>query len=165
VAQLLSTVQLDSSDEAVYEHTARPGEWAVPGTFVFWDLTDEALQEGKTAQAFRHGFLGLESFGHSTLVCVSEIDTAELETLAETLARHFVEHYGAPGIEEAMPVAREELELAASLCEHEVGTLLAVERELVGGEIKERFKVVRDRRRGVDHEAVKLWEIVTDEGR
>jgi hypothetical protein len=105
----------------------------------------------------------LDSFGHSTLVCVSEIEADELESLAHTLARHFVEHYGAPDIEAALPVAREELELAASLCEHEVGTLLAVERELVGGEIKERFKVVRDRRRGVDHETVKLWEIVPDE--
>jgi hypothetical protein len=138
VAQFLSTVRLDSSDEAVFERAADPGEWAVPGNFAFWDLPDEALREGKTAQ---------------------------LESLAEDLARHFVEQYGAPNLEAALPVALEEIELAAELCEHEVGTLLAVERELVNGEIKERFKVVRDRRRGVDHATVKLWEIVPDEGR
>jgi hypothetical protein len=165
VAQFLSTVRLDSSDEAVFERAAGPGEWAVPGSFAFWDLPDEALREGKTAQAFRQGFLGLSSFGHSTLVCVSEIDAAQLESLAGDLARHFVERYGAPDLEAALPVAREEIGLAADLCEHEVGTLLAVEREVVDGEIKERFKVVRDRRRGVDHATVKLWEIVPDEGR
>lgn len=160
----LSTVRLDGSDEAVFERAAAPGEWAVPGSFTFWDLPDEALRQGKTAQAFRQGFVGLTSFGHATLVCVSEIDARELESLAEDLARHFVQHYGAPDLKAALPIAREEVELAAGLCEHEVGTLLTVERELVDGEIRERFKVVRDRRRGVDHATVKLWEIVPDEG-
>lgn len=164
MTRLLTCVRLDDSDRHAYEQAADAGEWCVPGGFAFWDLDDRALTEGKSAEAFRHGFLGLRSYGRSTVVCVGEIPDDELQAVTEALARHLVERYGAPSIEAAMPVAREELALAQSLCEQPVGTLLTVERELIGGEIAERFKVVRDRRGGVDHDGLKLWELVPDAG-
>ncbi|MFQ5763830.1 MAG: DUF6505 family protein, partial [Rhodospirillales bacterium] len=64
------TIRLDESDRRVFERAAEPGEWAIPGTFVFADA-DPATLSGKARQAFAHGFLGLESFGWSTLVEVA----------------------------------------------------------------------------------------------
>ena len=44
--KLLRTIRLDPSDTFVFEHAAEPGEWAVPGAFVFWN--EDVLQlEGK----------------------------------------------------------------------------------------------------------------------
>ena len=50
-------VRLDESDERVYETAAAPGEWAVPGAFVFLEV-DIDQASGKVREAFRHGFLG-----------------------------------------------------------------------------------------------------------
>jgi len=44
--KLLRTIQLDASDTFVFAKAAEPGEWAVPGAFVFWD-SDPAVLEGK----------------------------------------------------------------------------------------------------------------------
>ena len=74
------TIQLDSSDSQVYERPATPGEWAVPGSFVFLD-TDPGEMTSKQRQAFGRGFLGTESFGWSTLVEVAEIDPLEYDAI------------------------------------------------------------------------------------
>ncbi len=66
------------------------------GAFLFADADPEALG-GKAKVAMRSGFLGVESFGWSTLVVVSEASAAEREAAIEALARRFVERLGAPG--------------------------------------------------------------------
>ena len=93
----LRIVRLDDSDTQTYEIAAAPGEWAVVGTFHFWDADLENLS-GKARQAFVHGFLGTDSFGWGTLVVINEISTTELEALSMRLATHLVNQFGAPDI-------------------------------------------------------------------
>lgn len=150
-------VRLDESDERVYETAAAAGEWAVPGAFVFLDV-DVAQADGKRREAFRHGFLGTDSFGWSTLVQVEEIALTEYAAVVERLARHLMQRFNAPTLDAAREMAREEAAFAVSICEHPRHTLLAVDR-LVGEEgIEENFRVVRPPS-GLDHEKVKLWKM------
>ncbi len=151
-------IRLDRSDLEVYEAAAEPGEWAVPGAFAFADA-DPADLTGKVRQAFAHGFLGTESFGWTTLVEVAEIDEASYERVVVRLARHFADRYGAPDRAAAMPAARKETEFAASLCDHKLHSLLAVERELAEEGVVERFKVIQPPR-GAQH--AKIWSIVEE---
>ncbi len=137
------TLRLDPSDTVVFPRAAEPGEWAVPGGFAFWDDTPEAL-EGKRRQAFRGGFLGLRSFGWSTLVEVAEATPGEREAALAALAAHIRAEYGAPDAAAAHAAAAEELGFAESLCEgHAPGTVLAVTRSHdEGGEVRERFRTL-----------------------
>ena len=154
------TMQLDLSDWQVFDRTAEPGEAAVSGAFAFADADPETL-DGKPAQAFRNGFLGVESFGRSTFVMVGEIGEADYETAVDRLAAHFVASYGAPDLEAARPAARAEAAFAASLCDHPVGTLIIVERSFGPDGIVERFRTI-DRRQDGEH--AKIWEIARDDG-
>ena len=153
-------IRLDESDAQVYDRTATPGEWAVPGSFVFVDK-DPAELEGKVLQAFGHGFLGTESFGWSTMVEVAEISEFEYQGVIDRLAAYFVQSFGAPDIDTALPAAREEASFAASICDHELHTLLMLEREAGDDGIVERFKVVR--LNAADHSKIKLWSLDEDE--
>lgn len=152
------TIRLDASDAHIFEPAAEPGELAVSGAFAFGRLEPEEIT-GKTRQAFANGFLGLGSFGRSTLVAVAEIGDEEFERAVASLARHFVEQFGAPDIEAAMQAAREEAEFAASLCDHPVNMLLTVSREFGDGGIVERFGTVEPARAGIP---VKVWEAADD---
>lgn len=153
-------IRLDESDNRVYEPPSIPGEWAVSGSFAFIDR-DPALLRGKPAQAFRNAFLGTESFGWSTLVAVEEIGIVEYAAVLDRLATYFAAHYGAPDRAAALAAAHEEAEFAASLCEHPLHTLLAVERRIENGEIVEEFRVVRPT--GADHARVRLWGIENED--
>ncbi len=148
-------IRLDNSDESAFLVAAEPGEWAVPGTFEFYDTDPEQLT-GKSAEAFTHGFLGVVSFGRTTLVEVAEISDAEHADVVQRLAEHFVTRYGAPDHEIAMPAALEEAEFALSICEHPVHTLLMIERELSGEGIREKFKVVKPLDAS-GHADIRLW--------
>jgi hypothetical protein len=140
--KLARAVHLDDSDRNVYFAPARTGEWCATGGFEFSDWTQADLV-GKPRQAFAHGWLGLETFGRVTFVAVTPIEPAEIERLAEDLARHFHEIYGAPSPEAALPVAREELAFMAELCEdHDENTLLAVQRELTEAGVREGFRAI-----------------------
>ncbi|MDH3453004.1 MAG: DUF6505 family protein, partial [Gammaproteobacteria bacterium] len=44
-------VRLDASDESAFARAAQPGEWAVPGSFEFYDIEPEQVA-GKLAEAF-----------------------------------------------------------------------------------------------------------------
>ena len=154
-------VRLDDSDERVYETTAAAGEWAVPGAFVFLDVDFEQAN-GKTREAFRHAFLGTDSYGWSTLVQVDEITLAEYTAVVERLAQYFVQRYNAPNIDAARQMAQEEATFATSICEHPRHTLLAVDRAIGDEGIEENFRVVRPPS-GLDHEKVKIWKMVDDE--
>ena len=153
------TVRLDASDAQVFEKAASPGEWAVPGSFAFQDCRPEQL-ETKARLAFASGWLGTESFGWSSLVEVAEIDEAGFFQVVERLARHFVEHYGAPSLAEALPTARAQADDAAELCEHGVHTLLALEREMTDAGITERFRVIQPSR-AKDH--AQIWSLVEED--
>lgn len=157
--KLPRTIQLDRSDLRVFRHAAEPGEWAVSGGFAFADQ-DPAELDRKDSLAFHSGWLGTESFGRSTLVEVAEIEEAAFFQVVERLARHFVERYGAPDLVSALPVARAEADHAASLCEHKVHTLLAIERELTESGLVERFRIIRPK---PDQDHARIWEIVPEE--
>jgi hypothetical protein len=151
-------IRLDSSDVHVFHRAAEPGEWAVPGGFAFLER-DPAGFDNKEKLAFHSGWLGTASFGRATLVEVAEIAEAEFFQVVERLARHFVEHHGAPGLGAALPVAREEADQAAALCEHKLHTLLALERALGDDGLVERFRVIQPAR-ALDH--AKIWQIVPE---
>lgn len=135
------TVRLDESDLHVYERAAEPGEWAIPGSFVFSGLDGAALT-GKIAQAFATGFLGLASFGWSSLVKVAEMPEEEFDTLANSLAAHFVARYGAPDIATALPTAHQELEFAMKLCDQPEGTMISIKRVNQDDGIRESFRLI-----------------------
>src|SRR5688500_20043599 len=95
VIRLPRTIRLDASDTVVFSVAAEPGEWAVAGTFVFAGRSPETLSR-KEQIAFRTGFLGIASFGHSTLVVVSEASEEERAAAVEALAGQLVARLGAP---------------------------------------------------------------------
>ena len=142
--KLPRTIRLDPSDTFVFERAAASGEWAVSGTFVFWD-EDPATLSQKQRVAMRSGFLGVESFGWSTLAIVTEATEAEREAVVERLAGHLLEKFGAPNLAAARLAAEDEVAYAASLCDHAPQTLLAVQRSVEDGEIRERFRTLRPR--------------------
>jgi hypothetical protein len=142
--KLLRTIRLDPSDTFVFERAAEPGEWAVPGAFMFWD-GDPAAMDGKRRAAFRSGFLGVQSLGWSTLVQVVEAGDDDRLAAIDTLAKHLVADFGAPGIAEAMAAAQDEFAFTASLCEHPPDILIAVHRTVENGEIREAFRTLRPR--------------------
>lgn len=142
--KLPRTIRLDPSDTVIFERAANPGEWAVPGGFAFWD-EDAATLTGKRKQAFRAGFLGIASFGWSTLVEVAEASADDHVAALASLAAHIRREYGAPDEAAARAAAGEELAFAASLCDHPAGTVLALARSLEDGEIRERFRTLHRR--------------------
>lgn len=139
--RLPRTIRLDRSDTLIYEPAAEPGEWAVPGAFEFWDEPSEGMS-GKRRQAFRGGFLGLASFGWSTLVEVTEASAAQREAALASLAAHIRARHGAPDEVAARAAAEEEIAFAESLCDHPPGTVLALSRSEEGGEVRERFRTL-----------------------
>jgi hypothetical protein len=140
--KLLRTIRLDPSDTFVFDHAAEPGEWAVTGTFMYAEDDPSALQ-GKSRAAFRSGFLGVASLGWSTLVQIVEASDQDRLAAIDTLARQLVAHFGAPSIDDAVAAAKEEFEFAASLCNHQLDTLIAMHRSHDGGEIRETFRTLR----------------------
>jgi hypothetical protein len=166
--KLLRTLRLDPSDEFVFAHAAAPGEWAVTGSFLFGDA-DPAAIDPKERAAFRAGFLGLASFGFATLTEVAAIEEEEWTTIVDAFAQALVERFGAPSLAEAKDAAREEIDFAASLCDHEPGTVIALHRSLEGGAVRERFRTLHRRDpalAGADrlHAFARAFEVVeTDE--
>jgi len=168
--KMLRTIRLDPSDTFVFPRAAEPGEWAVTGSFLFWGR-DVAALAGKERAAFRSGFVGVDTFGFSTLVVAQPIRPEERETALESLARQLVERLGAPGMDAARAAAAEEIAFAASLAEHDEGTLVAMHRALEGGAIREQFRTLaaREKTAGADSlhaqaRAFTFHEVLDDEG-
>lgn len=159
------TLRLDPSDTVIFDRAAQPGEWAVPGAFEFWE-EDPAGMAGKRRQAFRGGFLGLSSFGWSTLVEVAAASALEREVAVSALARHIRSRHGAPDDAAARAAALEEIGFAESLCDgHAAGTVLALSRSLEEGEVRERFRTLH--LRDTPHtsfNALPVFGMVTVEG-
>jgi hypothetical protein len=138
--KLARTIRLDESDDNVFERPADAGEWAISGAFEFSNW-DESNLTGKPRQAFSNGWLSLESFGRATFVAVTSITDSEYQSLTVKLAQHFVDHYGAPDIDAALPVAKDELDHMQSMCEdHDDNTLLMVSRTLNDSGVHESFQ-------------------------
>ncbi|MBR1250788.1 hypothetical protein JQ609_28185 [Bradyrhizobium sp. AUGA SZCCT0169] len=142
--KLPRTIRLDPSDTFVFERAAEPGEWAVSGVFVFWNQDPADLAQ-KQRVALRSGFLGIESLGWSTLAIVTEATEAERQAAVDRLAAQLLEKFGAPDLKVARGAAEEEVAFAASLCDHPAQTLLAVQRSIEDGEIRERFRTLKAR--------------------
>jgi hypothetical protein len=140
--KLLRTIRLDPSDTFVFERAAEPGEWAVTGAFMFADA-DPAGLEGKARAAFRAGFLGVATFGWSTLVQIVEAGDDDRLAAIGTLAKRLVAEFGAPSLADATAAAEEEFAFAASLCNHPLDTLVALHRASDGSEIRETFRTLR----------------------
>lgn len=141
--KLPRVIRLDPSDTFIFERAAEPGEWAVSGGFLFAGCDPEAMPT-KERHAFRSGFLGTGSLGFSTLVTVSLATEAERAAAVSALADSFLS-LGAPDRAEAEKAAREEIAFAASLCDHPEGTLIAMERRMDEGEVRERFRTLKPR--------------------
>jgi hypothetical protein len=147
--KLPRTIRLDPSDTFVFARAAEPGEWAVTGTFLFHGADPEKLS-AKERQAFRAGFLGIESFGWSTLVTVVEASDEERTMAVERLAERLVARCGAPDLATARPAAEEEIAFAQSLADHPVGTLLALHRSAEPGGVRESFRTLHRRPDRID---------------
>jgi len=143
------TIRLDPSDTFVFERAAQPGEWAVSGAFVFWNQ-DVATLGQKQRVALRSGFLGIDSLGWSTLAIVTEATESDRQAIIDRLAGQLLEKFGAPDLAAARDAAAEEVEFAASLCDHPPQTLLAVARSVDNGEIRERFRTLKPREGAAD---------------
>lgn len=152
--KLARAIHFDESDMNIFHAPARTGEWCASGGFEFSNWTEGDLT-GKARQAFANGWLGLETFGRATIVAVTQIEPGEYDALADGLARHFVEIYGAPGLEEARKVAVEELSHMAELCEdQDANTLLTVQRELTEAGVKESFRTIQAQAAGLEQFAI-----------
>ena len=159
--KLLRTIALDPSDTFVFDVAAEPGEWAVSGAFRFWDQ-DPAMLQGKDRSAFRSGFLGVQSWGWSTLVQIVGATESDREAMVEILAERLVDRSGAPDIATARRAAEEEVAFAQSLCTHPVGSLIAVHRTATDGEIRETFRRLQLRERTGHSKAFSFMEVEDD---
>ena len=139
VARLLRTIALDASDSFVFDVPAISGEWAVSGAFRFCDQ-DPGMLSGKARAAFRSGFLGVQSWGWSTLAQIVPATEDDCQALIELLAGQLVDRFGAPNMAIARTAAEEEVTFARSLCTHPVSSLIAVHRSARGGEVHEAFR-------------------------
>lgn len=158
--KFLRVIRFDHSDDHVFERAAGADEWAVSGGFEFADA-DQAQLQGKTRQAFANGFLGLPSFGRSTFSVVAEMSDEEHGALAGDLARHFVDHYGAPDLDAARHAAEGELAFVCELCAAKpINTVFTVRRVLEDGQIREEFREITAP--GEPRHA-RIWDVVEDE--
>lgn len=137
--KLLRTIALDPSDTFVFEVPAEPGEWAVSGGFRFCD-NDPATLSGKALAAFRSGFLGVRSWGWSTLVQIVPATEDDCRALIELLAKQLVDRFDAPDVATARAAAEEEVAFAQSICTHPISSLIAVHRSAGHGEVREAFR-------------------------
>jgi len=142
--KLLRTIRLDPTDTLVFDQAAEPGEWAISGAFMFAG-GDPAALSGKSRAAFRGGLLGVQSFGWSTLAEVVAVSDYDRKLCLEMLVNQFCDQLGAPNVASASKAAEEELAFAASLCVHEPGVLIAVQRTFEDGEIRETFRSLKPR--------------------
>jgi Family of unknown function (DUF6505) len=158
--RLLRTIRLDPSDTFIFERAAEPGELAVPGAFFFAHV-DVAGLKGKTRAAFRSGFLGIDTFGWSTLVQVVDVSEEDRAAAVDALARRLVEHFGAPDLGTARLAADEEMGFAAALCNHPKGVLVALSRKCEDGGIRETFRTLAP---GIGPKPIRAYTLLEVEG-
>lgn len=155
--KFLQTIRMDVSDSFVFEPAAEPGEWAVTGSVSFLGQTPPFV--GKHRQAFRNGWLGLGSFGHSTFVSVAEMTEDQCAALTASYAEQLMSQFGAPSAAIAREAAASEIaqsqELAKPLA---VNTLLSLEREITEDGLRERFHRLQPKSDG----HATLWDVISE---
>ncbi len=152
--KLARAIHFDESDTRVFHNPARTGEWCVSGGFEFSNWSEGDLV-GKPRQAFANGWMGCETFGRVSFVAVTQIEPSERDWIVAALARHFVEIYGAPSVEAALPVALEEVDQMLALCDdHDPNTLLTVARELTETGARETYRMIEPQAAELDQFAV-----------
>lgn len=151
---LARAIHFDESDRNVFHSPARTGEWCISGGFEFSNWGEGDLV-GKARQAFANGWLGLETYGRVTFVAVTQIEPSEYDALCQSLAQHFVQVYGAPSVEAALPVAQEELAQMAELCaDHSPNIVLTVARSLTDAGVREEFRFIEPSDAGLEQFAI-----------
>jgi hypothetical protein len=160
--KLLKTVRADTSDTFVFDKAAEPGEWAISGAFMFAN-PDSATLSGKRRTAFRSGFLGIDSFGWSTLAQIVEASEEQRCTAVEQLAARLVERCGAPDLATARAAAEDEMAFATSLCDHAPGMLIAVSRRYENEAIRESFRTLQANSRAKPAPVFSFVEVVGEE--
>ncbi|WP_223423981.1 DUF6505 family protein [Tateyamaria pelophila] len=151
---LARAIHFDESDMNIFHSPARTGEWCLSGGFEFSNWSEADLT-GKARQAFSNGWLGIETFGRVSVVAVTQVEPSELDALTNALAQHFVDVYGAPSIQDAKAVARDELMHMVDICDGQhPNTLLLVSRELTDAGVKESYRIVEPRDAGLDQFAI-----------
>jgi hypothetical protein len=160
--KFLRAIRFDASDLAVYDVAAGEREWVVSGAFAFAGL-DAAQLSGKTRQAFANGFLSLPSFGHSTFATVATMSAPEHREIADVLAHHLRDGYGAPDAAAAAAAAAGEMAFIADLCaEKPVNCVFTVYRRLdEEGNIREAFREIVPP--GAPRHA-RIWDVEEDHG-
>ncbi len=159
--KLLRTIALDPSDGFVFDVPAEPGDWAVSGAFRFYDR-DAAKLSGKDRSAFRSGFLGVRSWGWSTLAQIVHATEDDRRAVIELLARQLVGRVGAPDLATARLAAEEEVAFAQSLCTHPISTLIAVHRSANDSEVRESFRRLQLREGQAHNKAFSFMEVKDD---
>ncbi|WP_407158180.1 DUF6505 family protein [Bradyrhizobium sp. STM 3557] len=137
--KLLRSIALDRSDNFVFDEPAVSGEWVVSGAFRFCGR-DPAKLSGKARAAFRSGFLGVQSWGWSTLAQIVPAKPDDCQGLIELLTQQLVDRFGAPDLPTARTAAEEEVAFVRSLCAHPISSLIAVHRSASDGDIREVFR-------------------------
>ncbi|MEP1768775.1 MAG: DUF6505 family protein [Sulfitobacter sp.] len=151
---LARAIHFDESDMNIFHAPARTGEWCISGGFEFSNWGEGDLV-GKARQAFANGWLGVETFGRVSVVAVTQIEPSEVDALAGALAQHFVDVYGAPSVEAAMGVARDEIQQMADICDGQApNALFLVSRALTEAGVKESYRIVEPRDAGLDQFAI-----------
>ena len=116
VIRLPRTIRLDRSDAVIFAPAAEPGNGRCRAPSCLRAARSGQLDR-KEQIAFRSGFLGVDSFGWSTLVTVTLARPEERDEAVEALARQLGRRSWARRIlHAARPAAEEEMALAEDLC-------------------------------------------------
>lgn len=151
---LARAIHFDESDMNIFHSPARTGEWCISGGFEFSNWGEGDLT-GKARQAFSNGWLGGETFGRVSVVAVTQVEPAEIETLVGALAQHFIDLYGAPSLEAARDVAQDEVMQMVDICDGQApNTLFLVSRELTEAGVKESYRIVEPQDAGIEQFAI-----------
>jgi len=156
---LAKTMRLDISDTKIFPNPAETGEWAITGTFSYVDVDYGGLNS-KEKIAYKSGWLGLGSFGRSTLVCVTVIKEFEHQQIIRQLSEYIFSQFRAPSMLEALDAARLEISDMAALCDHPTGTILAIGREVDEKEITEQVRKIQSSN---DDNHARIWEIISED--
>lgn len=92
---------------------------------------------------------------------VDSISDEEHQAVIKGLVSRLMQQSPAPNWKVALATAQEEVDFAASICNHEIHTLLALERNIEAESFVENFRVVR-RPSTIEHSTVILWTAEDD---
>ena len=159
--KLLKTIRFDASDERVYELAAAPEEWAVSGAFTFAGLAPEADRR-QDETGLRQRLSRPLQLRPLDLCHRGRSEARGPGGGRGRLAQHFVAAHGAPGLEAALPAAKEEARFVLDLCrDAPINTVFTVRRTRdAQGQIKEEFRTIRPPTGEPLH--AKVWTVVDE---